>query len=208
MEFICEPEVRRNPSGEIQWVKVRWTEAREITEWAIEGLGDNLFYFGPIAFGLSMLPAVAFQMAGFAVAGGVIMIASMALAILLWRRLPRMSGRERVLVFTRDGKMRAPLGLSAGRLPNGESRHPHTGIQSIEARHLVKPGPAATTTYTHGVVAFYSSGAMNQLAEWLTPEQAHLLAVVLMSGVKELHDDLTASPGQRREGSNRRRIVD
>ncbi len=79
MKFICEPEMGRNDAGEIQWVKVRWTEAREITEWAIEGIGDNLVYFGPIAFGLSLLPAVAFQMAGFAIAGAVVMVVSMAL---------------------------------------------------------------------------------------------------------------------------------
>lgn len=208
MRFVCEPEVRRNEAGEIQWVKVRWCEAREITEWAIEGTGDNLVYFGLGVLGFSLLPAVAFQMPGFAVAGAVIMAASWALAYLMWLRLPRMSGRERVLEFHRNGKMRAPLGLSAGRFPNDESRLPHTGIHSIEARQLVKPGPGATATYTHGVVAFYSSGSMNQLAEWLTPEQAHLLAVVLMSGLKELHDDLTASPGQRGRGAGKHRVVD
>ncbi len=197
MKFICEPETRRNEAGQIQSFKVTWTEARELTEWAIEGMGDNLAYFGPGAFGFSLLPAVAFQMPEFAVGGALIMGASWVLAYLLWRRLPRMAGRERVLVFLRNGKMRAPLGLSAGRLPNDESRLPHNGMKSIEARPKTLTGDAAKTRYAHGVIAFYSSGHTNQLAEWLTAEQAHLLSVVLMSGLKELHDDLVVAPGQR-----------
>lgn len=206
MRFECEPEVCRNEAGAIDWVKVRWTEAREITEWAIEGIADNLAYFGLGVFGFSFLPAVAFQMSEFVLGGAVLMVVSLASAYGMWRRLPRMSGTERVLVFRRDGKMRAPLGLSAGRLPNNESRLPHTGIQSIEARPVIRPKEAGNDNYTHGVVAFYSSGHTNQLAEHLTPDQAHLLAVVLMTGLKELHDDLTASPGQRRERGGR--IVD
>lgn len=203
MRFECEPEVRRNEAGAVEWVKVRWTEAHEITEWAVEGIGDNLYWFGLGAFAFSFLPAAAFQMSEFVLGGAVLMVVSLATAYVLWRRLPRMPGRERVLVFRRDGKMRAPLGLSAGRLPNNESRLPHTGIHSIEARPVIRPKEAGNDNYTHGVVAFYSSGHTNQLAEHLTPDQAHLLAVVLMSGLKELHDDLTAPPGPRREKGSR-----
>jgi len=203
MLFECEPEVCRDEAGAVQWVKVRWTEGREITEWAIEGIADNLAYFGLGVFAFSFLPAVVFQMSEFVLGGAVLMAVSLASAYGLWRRLPRMSGCERVLVFLRDGKMRAPLGLSAGCLPNNESRLPHTGIQSIEARPVIRPKEAGNANYTHGVVAFYSSGHTNQLAEHLTPDQAHLLAVVLMSGLKELHDDLTASLGQRRERGHR-----
>lgn len=197
MRFLCEPETGRNGNGEIAWVKVRWSEAREITEWAIEGTGDNLAYFGLGVFGFSLLPAVAFQMPGFVVAGAAIMVVALSLACWLWWRLPRMRGRERALVFLRNGKLRAPLSLSAGAFPGGESRLPHLGIKSIEARPLVLTGEAAKTRYTHGVVAFYASGQMNQLAEQLMPDQAHLLAVVLMAGLNELRDDLAVAPGQR-----------
>lgn len=197
MKFICEPETCLNEAGQITVFKVRWTEAREVTEWLLENAGDSLFRFGPIAFGVSLLPAFAFQMPGFAFFGGAVMIASMSLGYALWRRLPVMSGHERVLVFRRDGRMRAPLGLSAGRFPNDESRLPHNGINSIEARPMVLSGDAAKTRYTHGVIAFYSSGNLNQLAEHLTPDQAHLLAVTLMAGLKQLHDDLKVAPGQR-----------
>ena len=197
MKFLCEPETRLNEAGQIQFFKIRWTEAREFTEWLIENAGDNLFYFGPIVFGISLLPAITFQMPGIAIAAAVVMLASMSLGYVLWRRLPVMSGHERVLVFRRDGKMRAPLGLSAGRFPKDESRLPHYGINSIEARPMVLTGDAAKTRYTHGVIAFYTSGDLNQVAEHLTPDQAHLLAVVMMAGVKKLHDDLKSGPGQR-----------
>ncbi len=62
---------------------------------------------------------------------------------------------------------------------------------------MVRHDDKSTTRYGHGVVAFYSSGHTNQLGEWLTAEQAHLLSVVLMSALKELHDDLAVAPGQR-----------
>lgn len=197
MNFVCEPETRVNEAGQIETFKVTWTEARELTECFVETTGDNLAYAGPSVFGLSFIPAIAFQMGDFVFWGAVIMVLCMGGAYCLWRRLPRMSGVERVLIFRRDGKMRAPLGLSAGRFPNGESRLPHNGITSVEARPMVLTGEAAKTRYNYGVVAFYRSGQLNQLAENLMPDQAHLLAVVTMAGLKELHDDLIVGPGQR-----------
>lgn len=175
MRFVCEPEIRKNDLGKIQSVKVRWNEAHSITEWAIEGLGKQLFYFGLIAFGLSFLPAVAFQMSGFVLAGLVIMALSIACAIGLWRTIPIMSGKERLLVFLRDGRMRAPLGLARGRFSKDESRHPHTGLVSIEARPVVRAAAGATEKYAYGVCLFYRNGHTVTVAEHLTQDDAHCL---------------------------------
>lgn len=195
MRFHCEPELRRNSAGEILSAKVRWNEPQHVVEWALEGIGEALVYLGFIIIGVSLLAGVAFQMSAFIVAGVIGAAASMALGYGLWRCIPKMRGYERALVFLRDGRMRAPLGLSTGRLPNNESRHPHTGV-TAEAVPLVQSKAGETTRYTHGVRLYYRSGAINLVAQNLTEEDAHLLAVVLsqaLAALRPFHHHVAAS---------------
>lgn len=104
--------------------------------------------------------------------------------------LEPMPGTARRLVFSRDGSIHAPLGLSYYRKSVKRLGATIADVVSFEMKQLVRGGEDEGTPFTHGVVLYKRDGDMTYVASNLHPDDAHKVAVQLTLALVALRADM------------------
>lgn len=171
----------KDRNGELTTTGVEWTEGR-----------NGLFYLKVVGvvglFGITVacLLGTLFSHQWMLLLG--IAAAAATLGVVLM--LEPMPGTARRLVFSRDGSIHAPLGLSYYRKSVKRLGSTIADVASFERIQLVRGGEDEGTPFTHGVVLYKRDGGMTYVASNLHPDDAHKVSVQLTLAHFDLKKDM------------------